>query len=136
MVALVVKSLELVHVEGSVQVLEAVVLDFVGVLLVAVRAHVDVHFHLRISAVRQSVHMAIARHQGTLVKVSTLVDSLLSGAVELHHHGAVHFGAGSVHSVCVHAIECSYTRLGVRLGRVLACDLEHVLVGLTAHMLI
>lgn len=80
--------------------------------------------------------MAITWHQSALVQVSSLVDALLRRAVELDHHGAVHLGPSSVHAVGIHVVKGCNPSLRMWLSCVLAGYLKHVLVGLTAHMLV
>lgn len=104
--------------------------------------NVQVHFHVRVSAVVDSAQVWITvRHvvwkERALVQVAPLVHALLRRGVELYHHGRVHFGAGRVQGHGVDVVEGGHACR----GGALAADLEHVLLVLAvslasiAHML-
>lgn len=128
----------LVHVEGPVQVVEAILLEVViqegtgpSSTWPACAIDVQVHFHVGVTAVVDSAQVSVTvghvvRKERALVQVAPLVHALLCRRVELHHHGRVHLGAGGVQG---HGVDVVEGRHACRGGS-LAADLEHVLLVL------
>ena len=119
---IIAESRQLVHVQRPVQVLKTIVLHIVIIEATAskVTANVQIHFHLRISTVCQSVHMRpwmwnVVRKESTLVEVSSLIDTLLCRRIELDHHRAVHLRPRHIHRRGIDVIQSCHASRCVTL---------------------
>ena len=103
--------------------LEAAVLHVVimNATVSEVSAYINVHFHLWISAIGQRVHMwSWMRHivwkQRTFVEISSLVNALFSGRIELDHHRAIHFGTRDIHCCRINVIQSHHSSGGMSMS--------------------
>ena len=94
--------------------------DWANDIASKVTANVQIHFHLRISTVCQSVHMRpwmwnVVRKESTLVEVSSLIDTLLCRRIELDHHRAVHLRPRHIHRRGIDVIQSCHASRCVTL---------------------